>query len=372
MRARSLSAWSQAVDSEISIERYQALEESSRLYGFGVEIYNWIQKKYPALHHIYFNFLEIFQVSASQHTLLGRAKFERRLMATKPDLIASVHAHTNHAFRVIAKKVLPEVQFVTYCGEMHGGYGFSRHWVDQGSDAFIGATPEICGAAEELGMPKNRIHYGGFLLNPNFYNEPLSEDKQASLLRETYQLEHERFTLLLSTGANGALNHSHFLRALESARLPIQVLALCGRNESAREEIDILSKGFSSITVKTLGYQEDMFSLMQCVDGIVARPGTGTTSEAIMAGCPIFLNTMGGIMPQEWITVKFLRKNRLAAPLIRKAEDLVNLIKQRLESSAAQELAVDQMRKLRPHSTPTEIIEYLRNLTSKTKAEPLR
>ena len=366
MRARSLSAWSQTVNSEISIERYQALEESSRLYGFGVEIY---VDSESILHcHIYFNFLEIFQVYASQHTLLGREKFERRLRATKPDLIVSVHAHTNHAFRVIAKKVLPEVQFVTYCGEMHGGYGFSRHWVDQGSDAFIGATPEICGAAEELGIPKNRIHYGGFLLNPNFYNEPLSEDKQASLLRETYQLEHGS-----PSAFDGATAHQS-LTSYErrGARLLIQVLALCGRNESAREKIDILSKGFSSTTVKTLGYQEDMFSLMQCVDGIVARPGTGTTSEAIMAGCPIFLNTMGGIMPQEWITVKFLRKNRLAAPLIRKAEDLVNLIKQRLESSAAQELAVDQMRKLRPHSTPTEIIEYLRNLTSKTKAEPLR
>ena len=371
MRARSLSTWCRVVDADITVERYQALEESSAVYGFGVNIYNWIQKKCPTLHHIYFNFLEVFRVSASQHTLLGKAKFVKRLKEANPDLIVSVHAHTNHAFRAIAKSMLPELRFVTYCGEMHGGYGFSKHWVDRGGDAFIGATPEICDAAEELGMPKDRIVYGGFLLNPNFYSEPLAEDKQASLLRDTYHLEPGRFTLLLSTGANGALNHPDFLRALDTAQLPLQVIALCGRNESARSDIDTLSRNFSSITVRTLGYQEDMFPLMQCVDGIVARPGTGTTSEAIMAGCPIFLNAMGGIMPQEWITVKFLRKNGLKAPLIRKSGDLVELIKQRLESSAAQNNAVDQMRKLRPKSTPREIVEYLRNLTFQSHKNPL-
>ena len=63
------------------------------------------------------------------------------------------------------------------------------------------------------------------------------------------------------------------------------------------------------VTIRALGYRDDMFELMQIADAVVARPGTGTTSEAIMAGCPLLLNTLGGIMPQEWITVKYLRSH---------------------------------------------------------------
>lgn len=372
MRARSLAAWCRQQDPASTLQRYQALEESSRLYGFGVEIYNWIQKHWPALHHIYFNCLEIFQVSASRHALLGKAKFEQRLKEIRPDLIVSVHAHTNHAFREVAKAVLPRVRFVTYCGEMHGGYGFSKHWVDKGADAFIGATPEICEAARALGMDASKIHYGGFMLQPNFYQQPLSPEERADRRTRAYQLDPEKFTLLLSTGANGALNHADLLTALDRAQMDLQVLALCGRNESAKAEIERLSGPFSKLSVRTLGYEEDMFPLMQCVDGIVARPGTGTTSEAIMAACPIYLNAMGGIMPQEWITVKYLRAKGLAAPLIRKPQDLICALEPRLQSSNEQSAAVAKMKALRPPSTPLEIIEYLKNLTFQESEEPLR
>lgn len=320
MRARSLVAWSgQMTDhrpdqSEIAVERYQALEENSGLYRFGVFLYNWIQKKWPLLHHLYFNFLELFQISASRHRLLGKKKFAARLRSFHPDVIVSVHAHTNHAFRAFAQEVLPGVRFVTYCGEMYGGYGFSRHWVDPDADAFIGSTPEICDAARQLGMPAARTIYGGFLLDPGFYQPPMTRNERAAWRRDILMLDPDQFTLLLSTGANGALNHLKFLKALDRAGLKLQIVALCGRNASAREEIDAWASQQNRLTIRTLGYQEVMFPLMQSVDGIVARPGTGTTSEAILAGCPIYLNALGGIMPQEWITVKYLRAQDHAAP----------------------------------------------------------
>ena len=159
MRARSLVQWSRHLSSsigQVETMRYQALEQSSKLYSFGVELYNRIQKTCPGLHHAYFNILELFQVSCSQALMLGKEKLRTALMESQPDIIVSVHAHLNHAFRKYAQSVLPQVKFVTYCGEMHGGYGFSRHWVDPGADLFIGATPEICDAAGKLGMPKER------------------------------------------------------------------------------------------------------------------------------------------------------------------------------------------------------------------------
>ena len=245
MRARSIEQWSalQPVQAPaIATDRYQALEQSAGIYKFGVYLYNLIQKKCPALHHLYFNWLEVFQVSAHENLLLGKQRFIKVLQQTQPEVIISVHAHTNHAFRAIAKRTLPKVPFVTYCGEMFGGYGFSRHWVDPQADAFIGATKEICTAAEKLRMPVHKIKHGGFMLNPKFYAAPLSAAQKTQLAHTELKLQPDSFTLLLSTGANGAQNHPKFIQALEKSQLSVQVIALCGRDEAARQALEAMQE----------------------------------------------------------------------------------------------------------------------------------
>jgi processive 1,2-diacylglycerol beta-glucosyltransferase len=53
--------------------------------------------------------------------------------------------------------------------------------------------------------------------------------------------------------------------------------------------------------------------IIRSVDLLVARPGTGTTSEAMLCGTPLIFNCSGGIMPQEYITVKFARHHGFAS-----------------------------------------------------------
>ena len=334
MRARSLKQWFEKCSPSGSVEitQHQALEDSSALYRFGVGIYNWIQRHWPLLHHLYFNCLELFHVSASPRFLLGKENYKKLLLQTHPNIIVSVHAHTNHAFRMIAQEALPGVCFVTYCGEMSGGYGFSRHWTDPGADAFIGATPEICQAAIARKIPAERVYYKGFLLHPNFYLEGNDYELKSKALARNLDLNPRLFTLLLSTGSNGAVNHIAFLKNLERSELQLQVIALCGNNHTAKSAIEKLSEGFRFLNVHALNQQDDMRSLMYLSDAIVARPGTGTTSESILAGCPILFNTLGGIMPQECITLRYMRARGIKVPLIRRPSDLSTLIRPLVES----------------------------------------
>ena len=365
MRARSFEQWSEATKgpaSTLSTHRYQALEAGAGIYRFGVQIYNLIQKKCPVLHHLYFNWLEVFQVSAHERLLLGKQRFVAVLKKTKPDIIISVHAHTNHAFRAIAKTTLPRVKFVTYCGEMFGGYGFSRHWVDPQADAFIGATETVCAAAARLGMPTEKLKYGGFMLNPKFFAAQLNTTQKTQLAQTELNLQSGIFTVLLSTGANGAQNHPRFIQALEKSQLNVQVIALCGRDKAARQALDTMQDSLQHVTLRALGYRDDMFPLMQISDAIVARPGTGTTSEAIMAGCPLLLNTLGGIMPQEWITVKYLRSQGVPAQRLKKPADLTQQIQQ-LSTHPEQLTALKQtMIALQPRMHPDELLNYIVDL----------
>ena len=364
MRARSLRQWCEKHVPEGSVvaAQHQVLEDSSSLYRFGVGIYNWIQRHWPFLHHLYFNCLELFHVSASPRLLLGKERYKKLLKQAQPNIIVSVHAHTNHAFRVIAQETLPEVRFVTYCGEMTGGYGFSRHWADPGVDAFIGATPEICQAAIEHKVSPEKVHYKGFLLHPSFYSKGESNVIKSKLLAQNLDLHPELFTVLLSTGSNGAVNHIAFLKNLEASGLRLQVIALCGRNHAAKSAIEILSKGFRYLSVRALGQQDDMRSLMSISDAIVARPGTGTTSESILAGCPIFFNTIGGIMPQECITVRYMRARGIEAPIIRRPSDLSAYLKPLIKSKVYREQARQKIDSLRPDIEPSQIVALLREL----------
>ena len=364
MRARSLRQWFEKCSPAGSfvVTQYQVLENSSAIYRFGVGIYNWIQRHWPFLHHLYFNCLELFHISASPRLLLGKERYKKLLRQIKPNIIVSVHAHTNHAFRVIAQKTLPGIRFVTYCGEMTGGYGFSRHWTDPGVDAFIGATPEICQAAIVQKMPADNVYYKGFLLHPNFYLDDQASEVKSKSLAQDIDLNPELFTLLLSTGSNGAVNHIAFLKNLEKSGFRIQVIALCGHNRAAKSAIEKISKGFRFLTVRALGQQGDMRSLMELSDAIVARPGTGTTSESILASCPILFNTLGGIMPQECITVRYMHARGIKAPLVRRASDLSSHLRPLIESKSSRVQACQVIDSLRPDIEPSQIVAFLREL----------
>ena len=364
MRARSLKQWCEKCSPAGSVEitQHQVLEDSSVLYRFGVGIYNWIQRHWPLLHHLYFNCLELFHVSASPRFLLGKENYKKLLRQTQPNIIVSVHAHTNHAFRMIAQETLPGVRFVTYCGEMSGGYGFSRHWADPGADAFIGATPEICQAVIARKIPAKKVYYKGFLLHPNFYLEGKDYELKSKALARNLDLNPGLFTLLLSTGSNGAVNHIAFLKNLERSELKLQVVALCGHNHTAKSAIEKLSEGFRFLTVCALGQQDDMRSLMSLSDAVVARPGTGTTSESILAGCPILFNTLGGIMPQECITLRYMRARGIKAPLIRRPSELSTLIRPLVESQSNRVRARQVIDSLRPDDNPSQIVALLKEL----------
>ena len=312
MRARSFAQWAadaQAAPLDISTSRHQALENGGRLYAFGAGLYNFIQRTLPALHHIYFNVLEIVPFCASAEAMPGRDAFQKLIHREAPDIVLSTHDHLNHAFLAAAREAIPARPPLcgTYCGELSGGYGFSKHWVNPEADFFIGAVEPCTAQARRLGMAPEKSWTGGFMLNPDFWDKPLLPSERTTFMRDVLHLEPGRFTLLLGTGANGANNHITLLRAFARTQIHPQIIALCGNNKKALQRVEAWARVHPQIPVRALGYQACMRRVMECSDAIFARPGTGTTSEAIQCGLPILFNGFGGIMPQEGITLRYCR-----------------------------------------------------------------
>lgn len=364
MRARSLRQWMELPENAPHWECrvHQALESTHGLYRFGVWLYNAIQKTYPRLHHIYFNLLEILGTTRKANQLLGRQGFIALLEEFRPEIVLSTHGHLNHAFFELAGETLgrDRVRCVTYCGELFGGYGFARGWVNPAADHFIGAVEPCCQAARRLKMPEEKISRGGFLLHPNFFRPPEADEKAACLAG--LGLDPNRFTLLLATGANGANNHAACIAACDRAGLEVQIIALCGKNEQARAALERFSPRSAGLTVRALGYTDQMPGLLRSVSAVFARPGTGTTSEAIVCGCPVLFNAIGGIMPQEGITVRFARDRGLFLATIHRAAQLAPAVAA-LTEDRLEEIR-NQMGEINQGRTPQDILHALQKLTT--------
>ena len=103
-----------------------------------------------------------------------------------------------------------------------------------------------------------------------------------------------------------------------------------------------------------------MHLLMQTADAVVGRPGTGTTSEAIISGCPIIFNALGGFMPQEWITMRYAQRHGLAET-VHRAEQLPPILagwRAEPERLAALRQA---MLDCRPAAHPTDVLRLVRD-----------
>ena len=61
------------------------------------------------------------------------------------------------------------------------------------------------------------------------------------------------------------------------------------------------------------------------VSDLVTRGGTTTCSEALNYECPIIFNGLGGVMPQEKLTVKYFLQDE-SAEIISKPADLERLL----------------------------------------------
>jgi len=367
MRARALKSWAETEEGRrfgLEVTIHQTLEDTHGLYGFGVNLYNRIQQFWPKLHHIYFNFLEHACLHDSAGKIWGRHRFIEKIREVRPDLIVSTHAHLNHGFFELARWALPrqKIRCVTYCGELSGGYGFSRHWVNPKVDLFIGAVEETCDAASTYGLGDSRNWVGGFLLDPSFYRPAMTEEERARYLREEFGFDAERFVLVLGTGANGANNHIRALNALYEARLYPQVIALCGRKKETVAEIREWSANHPLLPVRPMPYYERMSRLLESASAVVARSGTGTTSEAILSRCPLIFNGVGGVMPQEWITVKYCRKKGVGL-LLQRTHHLPTILREWMKEPLTRESVAAAMDQARPRHRPPDILEKLRSLT---------
>jgi len=336
-----------------------ALEDSHAVYRSGVAFYNLIQRRAPWFHHVYYNVIELLEVLNPGTVSLGRAGYVDLLEKTQPHAILSVHDCLNRGYFELARDVLgPGVKTATYCTEFEGGYGFSRNWVNPQGDFFFARTPEAAREAVRRGMDPAQTVVAGHWAPPSFYPSDGEERKTVSWLRQEWGLDPNLFTLLLSTGGAGAQNHRPFLRALAPLARRIQVLALCGRDEKTRRELEAWAAKESPLAVRFLSFTDRMPELLRASTAVVARAGATTAGEALLCGCPALFNGLGLMMPQELPTWRYFRKRGIGSVAFH-AHAIRDQVANWLIHPDLFETLYDRMRQTRDGTTPQAALEML-------------
>jgi len=357
--AYATAAWCrQLYGSDVEVIIEHALEDSHPFYKYGVDFYNFIQRRMPWFHHIYYNVVELIEVLNFGTVGLGRDYYIRLLEEVRPHAVLSVMDCLNRGYFELAKARLgAAVKCATYCTEFAGGYGFSRNWVNPRGDYFLGRTQEATTGALRSGMAPERALTVGHWAPPSFYAPPMSDVEKATYLRENLQLDPGVFTLLLSTGGAGAQNHAAILRSLFPLGKRIQVIALCGRDAQSKASLDAWV-GQAPFAAKTLPFTDAMPKLLQVSSAVVARAGATTAGEALLCNCPIIFNAIGLMMPQELPTWRYFRKHGIGFAASR-AEQVRQIVEQWVSRPADVAELRQRMQIVRCLTTPQLALDKL-------------
>ncbi|HTQ29903.1 MAG TPA: glycosyltransferase [Opitutaceae bacterium] len=361
-RAEAFAEWCfQLYRHKVDVRIEQMLEKSSVLNRAGVDFYNWIQRRAPGLHTVYYALIEGLSLLNRRSVSFGRAYYEKVLREYRPHLVFSVHDCLNRGYFQLARKILgpANVRCATYCGEFSGGWGYSINWIEPTVDLYLSRTPTARDYAVKKGVPPERCRVRGHLMRPRAHLEVLPGPAERAAFRvKKLGLRPDLFTVFLATGGNGANNHLELLPALTRHAGRCQAIVICGRNREIYNDLVHWRALHPEFDLYLEGYSEVVHLLLQAADAVVTRGGTTTCAKALNYRCPIVFNAFGGIMPQESLTWKFFH-NGGACEKIENAADFAALVDRWMADPAAYARLRENFLRLRYEEDPTVVIDEL-------------
>lgn len=157
---------------------------------------------------------------------------------------------------------------------------FDMHamWLCRNFEHYFVALDETRAYLETLGFPPEKCSVTGIPIDPKF-----SESKPKDEMRKKYGLALDVPTVILSLGGFGVGKIDTILDPLRAMKTDVQVLAMCGRNEELKIELERKPQT-GDVKIVPVGYTREMDEYMSASDLIIGKPGGLTTCEALAKG----------------------------------------------------------------------------------------
>jgi len=246
------------------------------------------------------------------------------------DLLVSVIPHFNQEIAEAWKLAHPERRFVTLITDIAD---FPPHfWIEAAENQYV-----ICGSekaveqARAIGKDAAHIfHTSGMILRPDFY---LLDEPDPVALREELELQIDLPTGMLLFGGFGSKVMLEIVEQLDRAKLPLQLIVICGKNEKLAEA---LRSRKWDIPLHIVGFTKEVHRLMYAADFLIGKPGPGSVAEAMMRKLPVILECNAWTLPQERYNTEWVKEKRVGI-VLPNFREITGGVKQLLEPAALAE-----------------------------------
>lgn len=212
---------------------------------------------------------------------------------SQPDLVVSLIPNFGRALWEGLRQACPATPLVTILTDLAD---YPPHlWIEPGQDQYY-----ICGAdkavqqAYAMGYKADRVfRVSGMIVHPRFYQAPPVDRARE---RAALALDPDLPTALLLFGGQGSPAMQQILERLQAANLSMQAIAVCGRNEALRRQLESRRWRFP---LHVEGFTHAVPYFMQLADFFIGKPGPGSISEALAMQLPVIVERNAWTLPQE-------------------------------------------------------------------------
>lgn len=226
-------------------------------------------------------------------------KMRKFISAFKPDVIICTHVFSAQIVNTLKQRGEIDALIMGIVTD----YTIHPFWEEVTAiDYVVTASELLTRRAVKKGIQKEKILPLGIPISSKF---SIKTDKTEA--RRQLGIDPNKPTILLMSGSMGYGNMNKVLKSIDQLEMDFQLLAVCGNNAQAKQEIESLQ------TVKKVyvyGFVNNVELMMDASDCIVTKPGGLSTSEALAKMLPIVM--INPIPGQEERNVEFLLNNGLA------------------------------------------------------------
>jgi len=177
-------------------------------------------------------------------------------------------------------------------------------WVQREIDVYGVGSEEAKAQLIGWGVSPHRIVFCGIPIDPAF---GLVFDQAE--VRRALGLDPRRPVILVMGGGMGPAPLDEIIQSLEGCGLPLQVLAVSGRDRAVKARLEGL-RARIALDLHILGWSNNIPELMSAADLLITKPGGVTIAEALAVGVPLLLTHP--IPGPEERHVRYLERNGVA------------------------------------------------------------
>lgn len=318
-----------------------------------MDVYNHLLKIKPSYSNMGMRVMNRLDVEKVIAPLVPKAKknLEKTLRDVKPDMIISVFGVVNYSAIESLKKMgwYGKVPYIIWCTDLTRH--FLKNWANPDADLTIALHQEAKEQLMEYGVPERKIRVlSGLPVNQKFFAR-----RSKFEARQALGLDPTKFTVLISMGGVAVGATYVFTQQLARSGLPVQVIAVCGRNERLKIRMEKLAARIE-MPLKVFGFTDQMPLLMDAADVLIAKPGPGTIAEAIAKELPLLIDAQREPMLQEKGNLELVVRQGMGLKIERHMP-LPDLVRSMMENQELYQRIQANMRRAKNDRAIEELID---------------